>query len=137
MNKLLAALLAGAFATVAAAQTATSAPTATERQANVRATTQAGSGSSVSAARTAAQQAANVRASREVERMTKDEKEAFFEELLKSRINPNNPTGTAGTATMQKETVMESKGAPKANADIRTKEGQRVLATQLENKSDK
>ena len=29
-------------------------------------------------------------------------------------VNPNNPTGAAGTATMQKETTAASKAAPKA-----------------------
>ncbi|MBK9114896.1 MAG: hypothetical protein IPM22_04470 [Betaproteobacteria bacterium] len=128
MNKLLVALIAGAFASVAAAQTAPAKPTAQERQADVKAATQAGSGSSASTQATAEQQKANVKASKETAKMTTQEKNAAIKASNKAMINPDNPSGSvAGTAAQQKANVAESKGTPKANVDLKTKEGQKKL----------
>ena len=133
MNKLLVALIAGAFVSVAAAQTAAPKPTAKERAADVSATTQAGSGSSASTQATAKEQAANVKASREVAKMSAAEKKAYMDALNKSMLNPDNPSGSvAGTAAAQKANVAESKGTPKANVDLKTKEGQKQLEKGLQ-----
>jgi len=132
MNKLLVTLIAGAFASIAAA-----APTTAERQFYVQSTTQAGSGSSASTQKTAAQQKANVGASKGVSKMTAVEKVALFAELTKSNINPDNPSGATGTSAQQMMNVAESKHDPKANAGLRTKAGQRELAQQLESKANK
>jgi hypothetical protein len=98
MNKLLAVLIAGAFATVAAAQTPAPAPaapmkpTTKERAADVKSSTEAAA-ASTTGAKTAADQAASVKASKEVAKMTTAEKKAFVMEFNKRRINPaTNPT---------------------------------------------
>lgn len=133
MNKLLVALIAGAFVSVAAAQTAAPKPTAKERAADVSATTQAGSGSSASTQKTAAEQAANVKASKETAKMSTADKNAAIKNVNKQMVNPDNPTGSvAGTAAMQKQTTAESKGTPKANAELKTKEGQKQLEKGLQ-----
>lgn len=131
MNKLLVALIAGAFVSVAGAQTNAPKPTAKQRAADVSATTQAGSTSSTGAT-TAAQQAANTRASKEVAKMTKAEKEAFIKALSKEPLNPENPSGnTAATAAQAKANTAESKMMPKANTELKTKEGQKQLSQDL------
>lgn len=136
MNKLLVALIAGAFATVAAAQTAPAKPTAKERQADVKAATEAGSGSSAGVAATAKEQPANVKASKETAKMTTAEKNKALKDVNKQMVNPDNPSGSvAGTATSQKANVDASKGTPKANAELKTKEGQKALDKDLKAKS--
>ncbi len=137
MNKLLVVLIAGAFAAVAAAQTTPPKPTAKQRAADVSATTQAGSGSSASTQKTSAEQAASVRASKEVSKMTAAEKKAFAQEINKLQINPDNSSGVGATATMQKQTTMESKGQPKANAELKTKAGQKEVSKDLQQKASK
>jgi hypothetical protein len=137
MNKLLVALIAGAFASVVAAQTAAppAKPTTKERQADVKATTDAAA-ASTTGAQTAKEAAANTKASREVAKMTAAEKNAFAKELNKQMINPENPSGSvAGTAAMQKQTTQESKAIPKQNVEIKTKEGQKALEKELQQKS--
>ena len=135
MNKLLVALIAGAFVSVAGAQTNAPKPTAKQRAADVSATTQAGSTSSTGAT-TAAQQSANTRASKEVSKMTKAEKEAFIKELNKESINPENPSGnTAATAAMQKANTAASKEIPKQNTELKTKPGQQQLSKELQEKA--
>ena len=94
MNKLLVALIAGAFASVAAAQTAPAKPTAQERQADVKAATQAGSGSSASTQATAEQQKANVKASKETAKMSTADKNAAIKASNKAMVNPDNPSGS-------------------------------------------
>jgi len=145
MNKLLLALIAGAFATVAVAQTPAPAPaapaapmkaTTKEKQADVQSTTATGGRASVDAQATAAQQAASVKASKEVAKMTTAEKKAFITEINKQMVNPENPSGSvAGTAAMQKETTAASKAVPKQNVELKTKEGQKALAKELQEKS--
>jgi hypothetical protein len=133
MNKLLVALIAGAFATVAAAQTAPPKPTKEERQEAVRSTTQSGSDPN-SGHKTAVQQKANVKASKEVSKMTPEEKKAFAEEINKQMLNPNAGPGggVAGTAAAQKASTAQSKAMPKANAALKTKEGQKEVSQGLE-----
>ncbi|HTQ01389.1 MAG TPA: hypothetical protein VMN56_18885 [Casimicrobiaceae bacterium] len=137
MNKLLIALIAGAFATIAAAQNPVTnpSPMTKEKQQDVSATTQAGSGSSASTQKTAAEQAAAVKASKEVSKMTTAEKKAFAAEINKQMINPNNDAGTAATAKMQKETTAVSKATPKQNTELKTKQGQQQLSKELQEKS--
>ena len=127
MNKLIVALIAGAFASVAAAQTSPPKPTSQERQADVKAATQAGSGSSASTQNTAVQQKANVEKSKDVSKMTREEKNKLAKDLNKSTVNPNNPTGAQGTATMQKETTAASKAVPKDRPNLNTPEAQKAL----------
>ena len=137
MNKLLVALIAGAFAIVAAAQTATPKPTTKERQDAVKSTTDAAA-ASTTGAQTAKEQAASVKASKEVSKMTAAEKNAFAKEINKQMVNPENPSGSvAGTAAQQKANVAESKGQPKANVELKTKEGQKALEKDLQQKASK
>lgn len=135
MNKLLVALIAGAFVSVAAAQTDTMKPTTKERAADVQSTT-AAAAASTTGAQTAKQQAANVKASKEVSKMTLDEKKAFAAEINKSMINPENPSGSvAATAAQQKANTAVSKEVPKQNADLKTKSGQKELSKELQQKA--
>lgn len=134
MNKLIVALIAGVFASVAAAQTA--APLTTkEKQDAVKAATQAGSGSSASTQKTAAEQAKNTAVSKETAKMSTADKNAAIKASEKGLVNPNNPSGVAGTAKMQKETTAESKGTPKANVELKTKAGQQSLDKELTKRS--
>jgi hypothetical protein len=135
MNKLLVALIAGAFASVAAAQTAAPAATTKEKQKDAVTTTTQQAPSSVDTQKAAAEQAKNVKASKEVPKMTNAEKNQMAKDVNKSMVNPNNPSGTAGTAAMQKETTAASKAAPKANTELKTKEGQKELSKELQQKS--
>ncbi|MFO1325270.1 MAG: hypothetical protein U1F15_14590 [Burkholderiales bacterium] len=135
MNKLLVALIAGAFASVAAAQTMAPSPTTKEKAKDVQSTTQQAAPSSVDTQKTAAEQAKNVKASKEVPKMTTAEKNKAIKEVNKSMVNPENTSGTAGTAAMQKADVAASKGAPKANTELKTKEGQKALEKELQQKA--
>jgi hypothetical protein len=136
MNKLLVALIAGAFASVAAAQTAPAKPTTKERQADVKAATQEGSVSSAGVAATAKQQPENVKASKETAKMTTAEKNQALKEVNKQMVNPDNPSGSvATTAASQKANVDASKGTPKANVELKTKEGQKQLDKGLQKAS--
>jgi len=136
MNKLIVALIVGAFASVAAAQTA--APLTTkEKQDAVKAATQAGAGSSASAQKTAVQAKENTAVSKETAKLSTADKKAVLKANDKGLVNPNNPTGVAGTAMMQKETTAESKMVGKQNTEIKTKAGQKQLEKQLEKASTK
>jgi hypothetical protein len=140
MNKLLVVLVAGAFAAVAAAQgtnpvTNPSAATK-EKQKDVQATTSANAPSSVDTQKTAAEQAKNVKASKDVSKMTTAEKKAYAKEVNKSAVNPENPSGSvAGTAAQQQMNVKESKATPKQNTELKTKEGQKQLSKELQQKA--
>ena len=110
MNKLLVALIAGAFATIAAAQTSPPAQTTKEKQADVKATTGAAAAST-----TGAQTA---------------------KEVNKTAVNPENPSGsTAATSAQQKANTAESKATPKQNTELKTKEGQKALEKDLQKKA--
>jgi len=137
MNKLLVALIAGAFATIAAAQNPVTnpSPATKEKQKDVQATTKAGAESSVDTNKTAAEQAKNVKASKEVAKMTTAEKNKYAKDVNKSMVNPENPSGSvAGTAAQQKETTAASKAVPKQNTELKTKEGQKQLSKELQQK---
>lgn len=69
--------------------------------------------------------------------MSKADKKAAVSSHDKGLANPNNPTGVAGTAKMQKETTAASTGVPKANVELKTKEGQKTLDKDLVQKSTK
>ncbi|MCC7326935.1 MAG: hypothetical protein IT521_09060 [Burkholderiales bacterium] len=135
MNKLLIALIAGAFATVAAAQTAPAKPTAKERQQAVQSTTQSQTDTS-SGMKTAEQQKANVKASKEVAKMTTAEKKAFMDEINKTMVNPQG-SGVAAVEAQQKANVEASKGMPRANVELKTKEGQKQIQKGLEKAATK
>ena len=138
MNKLIVALIAGAFASVAAAQTAAPAPlTNMQKQEAVKAATQAGSGSSASTQKTAVEAAKNTAVSKETAKLSTADKKTAIKAADKGLVNPNNPTGVAGTAMMQKETTAESKMVGKQNTEIKTKAGQKQLDKQLEKASTK
>lgn len=139
MNKLIVALIAGAFATVAAAQTAMPGQTPADKskQKEVSAVTQAGSGSSASTQKTAAEQAANTAVSKEAPKMTTQEKNAAIKAANKSGVNPNNDAGVAATAAQQKANTAESKMVPKQNADLKGKAGQQALEKELQQKASK
>jgi hypothetical protein len=134
MNKLLIALIAGVFATVAAAQTAPAKPTVKEKQQDVSATTQAGSTSSTGAT-TAKEAAANTAKSKETAKMTTAEKNKAIKEVNKEPVNPNNSASTAATAKEQAANTAKSKELPKQNTELKTKEGQKELAKELQQKS--
>ena len=116
MNKLLVALIAGAFATVAAAQTAMPAPTTKEKQADVKATTGAAA-ASTTGAQTAKEAAANTAKSKETAKMTTAEKNTAIKDVNKQMVNPENPSGSvAGTAAQQKANTAESKATPSSRS---------------------
>jgi hypothetical protein len=135
MSKLMAFSLVWLFAAAATAQTAPPTPSAQERQREVSATTQAGSGSSASTQKTAAQQAANVKASKQVPKLSKVEKTQFAKDATKLNVNPENSSGQAATARMQKQTVATSKAAQKQNTELWTKEGKAQFEKDLQQKS--
>ncbi len=127
MNKLLVALIAGAFATVAAAQTSPPKMTKQERQQATQQATQAGSQSSVSTMTTDEMQKANVKASKDVSKMTRAEKNAMFKALQAENLTPDNSGSTANVATQQKANVAASKEVPKQKVNINTPEAQKAL----------
>jgi len=135
MNKILVALIAAAFASVAAAQTAAPAPTTKEKQADVKAATSAAA-ASTTGAQTAKEAAANTAKSKDVSKMTTAEKNKYAKDVNKSMVNPENPSGSvAGTAAMQKDTTAASKATPKQNTELKTKEGQKALEKDLQKKA--
>jgi len=135
MNKLLIALIAGAFATVAVAQTP--APSTTkEKQADVKGATAGNPNNSAGQAATAAEQKANTAKSKDVSKMTTAEKNAYAKEVNKTAVNPENPSGsTAATSAQQKANTAESKATPKQNTELKTKEGQKALEKDLQKKA--
>lgn len=137
MNKLIVALIAGAFATVAAAQTAMPGQTPKDKakQSEVSATTGAAA-ASTTGAQAAKDAAANTAKSKEVPKMTTAEKNKAIKEVNKQAVNPENPSGsTAATAAQQKANTAESKAIPKQNTELKTKEGQKQLSKELQEKA--
>lgn len=125
MNKLLVLLIAGAFASVAAAQTAAPKLTTKEKQQATQSTTSAAVPQGQD---TAKQQAESVKASKDVSKMTTAEKNKAIKNVNKQMVNPDNPTGSvAGTASMQKSNVDASKGTPKDRPKLGTAEAQKAL----------
>jgi hypothetical protein len=135
MNILLIASLAAGLASVASAQTAAPMPNAKERQSTVESVTEQGSGSSASTQKTAAEQAKNVKVSKETPKITKEEKSKLAKDATHLNVNPENSSGQAATAAMQKQTVAASKKTQKQNASFKTKQGKAQLGTELQNKS--
>jgi len=139
MNKLLVALIVGAFAVAAAAQTnplTNPSEKSKEKQKDVQATTSQNAPSSVNTQKTAAEQAANVKESKGVAKMTTAEKNKAIKEVNKSPVNPENPSGSvAGTAAQQQMNVKDSKAVPKQNTELKTKEGQKQLSKELQQKA--
>ena len=128
MNKLIVALVAGTFVTATAAQTAAPKLTHEERRAAVRSTTQTGSeGFESTSVMYQRERAANVQASKEVAKLSRAEKKALAKEANASVKNPDNPSGTQGTAAMQKTTTAESKAVPKNRPDLNTPEARMAL----------
>ena len=130
MNKLLVALIAATVASVAAAQTPP-VPTSKERQQDVQTTTEASANANTGAT-TAKQQAANVQKSKQVQKLSKEEKANLAKDATKSNVNPENSAGATATAAMQKKTTAESKATPKQNTELKSKEGERQLAKELQ-----
>jgi hypothetical protein len=126
MNRLLMALVAGAFASVAVAQTPDPKMTSKERQETVKATTGAAANSTTGAT-TAKQQEANVKASKSSTKMTSAEKNKAIKDANTKMVNPDNSSGTAATAGMQKETTAASKATAKQRPNINTPEGQKAM----------
>jgi hypothetical protein len=137
MNKLLVALIAGAFATVAAAQGAlTPSEKSKEKQADVKGATAGNPNNSAGTAATAAEQKANTAKSKETAKMTTAEKNAAIKDANKQSVNPENPSGsTAATSAQQKANTAESKATPKQNTELKTKEGQKQLEKDLQKKA--
>ena len=138
MNKLLIALIAGAFATVAAAQGVLPAPSekSKEKQADVKGATSGNPNNSAGQAATSAEQKTNTAKSKEVSKMTTAEKNAAIKDVNKQAVNPENPSGsTAATAAQQKANTAESKGTPKQNTELKTPEGKKQLEKELQKKS--
>ena len=78
----------------------------------------------------------NVKASKATPKMSTDEKKAAINASNKAMVNPDNPSGSvAGTAAQQKANVAESKGTPKANVELKSKEGQKALEKDLQKKA--
>ena len=137
MNKLLVALIAGAFVTAAAAQDKMGqSPNDKAKQSDVRSATSGNPNNSAGTAATAADQKANTAKSKEVSKMTTAEKKQLAKDVNKQAVNPENPSGsTAATAAQQKANTAESKGTPKQNADLKGKEGQKNLRKELQQKA--
>jgi hypothetical protein len=127
MNKLLVALIAGAFVSVAGAQTAAPKLTPAEKQQAVKGATAGNPENPTGTAGTAAMQKQNVQESKGTPKLSAAEKNKLAKEANKSTINPNNPTGTAGTAAMQKANVDASKGTPKDRPNLKSPEAQKSL----------
>ena len=123
MNKLLAALIAAALASVAAAQTPP-VPTSKERQQDVQTTTEASANANTGAT-TAKQQAANVQKSKQVSKLSKEEQAKLATDASKS-LNPENSSGAAATAAMRKQKQAQSKATPKQNTDSRRRKASRA-----------
>lgn len=130
MNKLLIALIAGSFATVAMAQSAAT----KEKQKDVSNITQ-GAVDQGSSTNTAAQQKANTAVSKETAKMSKEDKSKFAKDAMKTQANPNNSASSATTAAEQKANTAASKAVPKQSAQFKTKEGKKELSKDLQQKA--
>ena len=135
MNKLLVASMAGAFLSVATAQTVTPSPRDKAKQSDVQSATGLNGENSGNTQATAAEQARNVQASKQVTKLSKEEKKKLAKDATKSNVNPENSSGSAATAAMQKETVAQSKAAPKQNPGLKSKQGKQQLDGELQQKS--
>jgi hypothetical protein len=135
MNRLLAALIAAAFVSLAGAQTVAPSTTTTSKQRAAQSVTGLTAENSGNTQATAAEQAKNVKASKETAKLSKDEKARLAKDATRLNVNPENSSGAAATATMQRQTTAESKATPKQNAELKSKEGKQQLAKDLQKKS--
>ena len=126
MSRLLAVLIALAFASAAAAQTAAPAASSQEKQQSVRSTTEAGSTGTTGAA-TAKQQQTNVKKSNETAKMTTDDKNKAIKNVNKQAVNPENSGGVGNTSRQQTGNVAASKEQPKQRPDLSTPEAQKAM----------
>ena len=131
MSKLIAAFIAGAVGFAAAAQTLPNPSKYKERQNNVQSTTEASANANTGAT-TAKQQAANVQKSKQVPKLSKEERATIAKDATKSNVNPENSSGSAATAAMQKNTTAISKATSKQNAGLKSKEGKQQLEQELQ-----
>ena len=134
MSKLIAALIASAFGFSAAAQTLPNPSKYKEPQYDVQSTTEASANANTGAT-TAKQQAANVQKSKQVPKLSKEERAKIAKDATKSNVNPENSSGSAATAAMQKDTTAISKTRPKQNAGLKSKEGKQQLEQELQKNS--
>jgi len=100
----------------------------------VRSTTEAAA-ASTTGAQTARQQSANVQQSKQVARLSKEEKTKLAKDTTKSNLNPENSSGQAATSSMQEQTAAQSKAASRQNTGLSTKQGQQQLEKELRQKS--
>jgi len=100
--------------------------TSKEKQETVKATTGAAA-ASTTGAQTAKQQSANVKTSKESAKMTSAEKNKAIKEANTKMVNPDNSSGTAATAGMQKQTTAASKATPKQRPNMNTPEAQKAM----------
>ena len=127
-------LIAGTFGFAAAAQTRPNPSKYSERQNDVQSTTEA-SANANTGAQTAKQQAANVQRSKQVPKLSKEERAKITKDASKSKVNPENSSGSAATAAMQKDTTAISKATSKQNAGLKSKEGKQQLEQELQKNS--
>lgn len=135
MNKILVALIVSTLASIAVAQTATQSPRSKDKQKDVQAATQLTGDNSGNAGLTAAEQRKNVNASKQVTKLTKQEKSELAKDSSKRNTNPNNSAGAVATAEMQRQTTAASRGTGRQNVEFKTKEGQQQLDKDLRSKS--
>lgn len=130
MKKLLAILIAGTFASAAAAQGAAtqgatdSQMTNTQKQEALRSTTVSGSDRRPGEAKA---QETNVKASKATEKMTADEKNKAIKDVNTKMVNPNNSAGVEATAKAQKDSTAASKELPKQKVELGTPEAQKAM----------
>jgi len=134
MKALLIVFVAAAVSSQIAAQTAVPAPSDKERQQAVRSTTEAAA-ASTTGVQTARQQSANVQKSKQVTKLSKDDKAKLAKEATRSNANPENSSGQAATASMQRQTTAQSKAASRQNTGFSSKQGQQQLGEELRQKS--
>jgi hypothetical protein len=84
---------------------------------------------------TAAEQAKDVKASKQVTKLSKDEKTQLAKDATKLNVNPENSSGAAATAVMQRQTTVASRGTAKQNTEFKSKEGKQQLQKDLQSKS--
>ena len=132
MNKLLVSLAACVMASLVAAQTSAPSPTPAERELQSAQRTGENSGNTQA---TAAEQAKNVKASKEVTKLSKEEKAQLAKDATRLNVNPENSSGSAATVTMQKQTTAKSKAAPTQNTEFQSKEGKQQLQSDLQKKA--
>jgi hypothetical protein len=135
MRRLLLALISVALASVALAQTAAPSPGTKERQRDAQSVTQLTGDNSGNTQATAAEQAKDVKASKQVTKLSKDEKTQLAKDATKLNVNPENSSGAAATAVMQRQTTVTSRGTAKQNTEFKSKEGKQQLQKDLQSKS--